>query len=400
MMIAGAFLVALVLLYWLVQVSMLTRCMYVVPILEVEARPARESDETVTVVVPARDEEDGLESALRSRLLDVDPGIRFIFVNDRSRDATGSIMDRVASEDPRVEVLHVEHLPEGWLGKVHAMQTGIEQSSSEWLLLSDADVHFKAGTIRSAVDLAVARGVDHLALIPSIKSPSMGLRFCLVPLLRTLSFMVRLWSVHDPASTAAMGVGAFNLVRRETLIQAGGLEALKMEVIDDIGVGTIVKQHGAASLVGAGRMGIHISWYDRFEEFLQGIERGTAHLPRGVPRFVLVFMCLVIFLLEIAPFLFLLAWPWFPALGWIGAVASMVVVLLSFSLARFFGLSLAASMAVPAGATLGLYAAVRCIVKGGRDGSINWRGTRYKVKDLQAGERVRFHADRFRPEGE
>jgi len=400
MMIAGAFLVALVLLYWLVQVSMLVRCMHVVPILEVESRPPRENDETVTVVVPARDEESVLESALRSRLLDGDPHLHFIFVNDRSSDSTGSIMERVASDDPRVEVLHVEHLPEGWLGKVHAMQSGVEKSSSEWLLLSDADVHFKAGTIRSAVDLATAREVDHIALIPSIKSPSTGLRFCLVPLLRTLSFMVRLWSVHDPASTAAMGVGAFNLVRRGTLDHAGGLESLRMEVIDDIGVGTIIKQHGGASLVAAGRKGILISWYDRFDEFLRGIERGTAHLPRGIPRIVPVILCLILFLFEVFPFLFLLAWPWSSALGWIGLVVSTVVVLLSIALARHFGLPLAASAAVPAGVSLGLYAAVRCIMKGGRDGSINWRGTRYKVKDLQAGERVKFHADRFRPKGE
>lgn len=399
-MIAGAFLVALVLLYWLVQVSMLARCMHVVPVLEVQPRPPREDDETVTVVVPARDEEAVLESALCSRLLDGDPHLRFIFVNDRSSDSTGSIMERVASGDPRVEVLHVEHLPAGWLGKVHAMQSGVEKSSSDWLLLSDADVHFKAGTIRSAVDLATAREVDHIALIPSIKSPSIGLRFCLVPLLRSLSFMVRLWSVHDPASTAAMGVGAFNLVRRGTLDHAGGLESLRMEVIDDIGVGTIIKQHGGASLVAAGREGILISWYDRFDEFLRGIERGTAHLPRRIPRMVPVILCLILFLFEVSPFLFLLAWPWSPALGWIGAAVSTVVVLLSITLARYFGLPLAASAAVPIGVSLGLYAAVRCIMKGGRDGSINWRGTRYKVKELQAGERVKFHSDRFRPSGE
>ncbi|MBM43868.1 MAG: hypothetical protein CMJ36_02495 [Phycisphaerae bacterium] len=396
MMVAGALLVALVLLYWLVQVSMLTRCMLVVPTLDIEVRPSREADELVTVIVPARDEEPELETAIRSRLLEEDSRLRFIFVNDRSTDATGSIMEQVASEDERAEVIHVEELPEGWLGKVHAMQVGVEASSSPWILLSDADVHFMPGTVRSAVDLAEERGVDHLAMIPSIMSPSLGLRFCLVPLLRTLSFMVRLWSVHDSASTAAMGVGAFNLVRRDTLIEAGGLESLKMEVIDDIGVGTIIKQHGGTSLVAAGRHGIRIAWYDRFEDFLQGIQRGTAHLPQGVPRVFLVLVCLFLFLLEVSPFLMLLAWPWLPALGWIGAVASTVVILLSFTLARYFGLPRMAALAVPAGVALGLYAAARCIMRGGRDGVIYWRGTRYRVSELQAGERVRFHADRFR----
>ena len=82
---------------------------------------------------------------------------------------------------------------------------------------------------------------------------------CLTPLMRTLIFVVRLWSVHVRGTTASMGVGAFNLVRRDALEAAGGLASLRMEVIDDIGVGAIIKRAGGGSLIAAAQDGVRLA---------------------------------------------------------------------------------------------------------------------------------------------
>ena len=94
----------------------------------------------LSIIIPACNEAETIEPALaKMRLLDY-PELELVLIDDRSKDATGAIMDRVAAEDPRFRVIHVEKLPEGWLGKVHALKLGTESSTGEILLFTDADV--------------------------------------------------------------------------------------------------------------------------------------------------------------------------------------------------------------------------------------------------------------------
>ncbi|MDG2291073.1 MAG: glycosyltransferase family 2 protein [Phycisphaerales bacterium] len=390
-MIFASILVAIGLMYWIIQLALMVRTMQVVPRISIARRASKSDDALVSVIVPARDEERDLEAALRSRLTDPDPHLQFIFVDDRSTDATAAIQSAIAASDARAEVLQIEELPEDWLGKVHAMQHGLQHARGEWILLSDADVHVAPGMVRTAVDFAEERGLSHLAAIPSIQTPSLGLRLCLSPMLRLLIIAVRLWSVHVRGSTAVMGVGAFNLVRRDMLESAGGLNALRMEVIDDIGLGAIIKSAGGDSSVIAGCDGLRIAWYDTFGEFLVGMERGSARLPQRLPRFLIALGCILLALCDLGPFLLLASGAFWPVLGVIGLIASLVVISLSVAMARHFGLSLAASLFVPVGQILGACAAVRSIFVGGRDGTITWRGTDYDIDALRDGARFQFH---------
>src|ERR1700704_2112130 len=127
---------------------------------------------SLTIVVPARDEEAEIESALRSLLRLNYPRYEIIAVNDRSTDQTGAIMDRLAADPAsqgRLRVIHVQELPAGWLGKVHAMWLGsqrnaqqrngaqgnaTQQTQSDWLLFTDADCVFRADSVRRAMHYA------------------------------------------------------------------------------------------------------------------------------------------------------------------------------------------------------------------------------------------------------
>ena len=391
MLVTLVILIAASLLYWGIQSILLIRSMRAVPVLRVTPRDAHSDDPLVTVIVPARNEEAVLEPALRSRLQDADPNLQFIFINDRSTDRTGAIMASVAEEDHRVEYLEIESLPEGWLGKVHAMHVGFEAATGSWILLSDADVHVEPGVVRRTVEMAEHSDVDHLAAMPSIRTPSMGLRLCLAPLMRLLIVVVRLWAVRVKDSTAAMGVGAFNLVRRDAFIAAGGLEALRMEVIDDIGVGAIIKRSGGGSLIVAARGGVHLAWYDRFADFLHGLERGASRLPRWMPRVVAASIGTLLGLIDLLPLVLLCCWPWWPAVGIAGAGGTVVMLTMSVLLARHFGFAVGAAMCLPLGIVGCTFAGCRAVLVGARDGTIHWRGTTYAVESLQAGEQFRFH---------
>ena len=120
----------------------------------------------------------------------------------------------IADDDGRVRPLHVTHLPDGWLGKVHALARGVELAGGRWLLLTDADVHLAGDTLRRAVAYCEHRGLDHLAAAPEMWSAGFILDVAIAAFLRSFCVVMRCWAIEDPRSSAYVGVGAFNLVRR------------------------------------------------------------------------------------------------------------------------------------------------------------------------------------------
>jgi cellulose synthase/poly-beta-1,6-N-acetylglucosamine synthase-like glycosyltransferase len=173
----------------------------------------------VSIIVPARNEEESIEQALRSLLaLDYD-NYEVIAVNDRSTDRTGEIMERVAGDLPsrkRLRVVHHRELPEGWLGKTHAMWTATNLAAGDWLLFTDADVMFKPDSLRRALAYAEAEKADHVVLFPQIIMKRPG-EYMMIAFFQTMfMFGHRPWKVADPKANDHMGVGAFNLVRRST----------------------------------------------------------------------------------------------------------------------------------------------------------------------------------------
>jgi len=108
----------------------------------------------VSVLVPANNEQDTLFDAMQS-LLRVDyPNLEVVIIDDRSTDRTGAVAEQLAAADPRIRILHIDELPAGWLGKVHALHRGIEVCNGEWLLFTDADVELRRGTLRRALTTA------------------------------------------------------------------------------------------------------------------------------------------------------------------------------------------------------------------------------------------------------
>ncbi len=96
----------------------------------------------VSVLFAARDEAEKLPRALASLLTQDYPDYEVVAVDDRSRDATGKILEEFAQTHSRLKLVHVAELPPGWVGKPHALQQAYEHTTGEWLIFTDADVRF------------------------------------------------------------------------------------------------------------------------------------------------------------------------------------------------------------------------------------------------------------------
>ena len=225
----------------------------------------------VSIIVPARNEEEDIEQSL-TRLLELDyDNYEVIAVNDRSTDRTGEIMESVVKSPhfsqrtremghPVLRVLHHRELPAGWLGKTHAMWTATNAATGDWLLFTDADVQFKPDSVRRAMAYAEAERADHVVLFPQMIMKRPG-EFMMIAFFQTMFvFGHRPWKVADPKSRDHMGVGAFNLVRRTVYESVGTYEALRMEVLDDMKLGKVVKNAGFAQRNVFGGDLISIRW--------------------------------------------------------------------------------------------------------------------------------------------
>ena len=245
-----------------------------VPLLVDRNPPAPAAWPKLSVIVPACNEGAALEAALGSILAQDYPELQIVLIDDRSTDGTAEIVDRMARADRRILAIHIEQLPENWLGKVHALCLGAAKAGGDWLLFTDADVHMAPGALRHALAWAVEQKVDHLAALPDLWPSSLLVDGILSLFCRTFLVVMRLWAVADPKSDVCIGIGAFNLVRREALDRTEGFAWLRMEVGDDLGLGMMLKQAGArCRLVNAhGMLGLH--WYRTLGEAAHGARKG------------------------------------------------------------------------------------------------------------------------------
>ncbi len=375
--------VSLSALWWTAQVIALVRAARSLPRVADMPELCLPRWPTVSVVVPARNEADRLEHAVRSRLAEGYPALDLVVVDDRSDDATGAVADRLAAADPRLSVIHLDHLPDGWLGKVHAMSRGLAHARGEWVLFSDADVHLAPGTLARIVAWAERAGVDHVAALPSVSARGPVLAPALAGFFRMFCGLARLPSAADPTSDVAAGCGAFNLVRRAALDRSPGLEWLKMEVGDDVALGLMLKRSGARQAVVVGNGFVSLEFYPSVSTLVRALEKNGATAPAplllaGVVALATLELGSLAALLPSAP----------PAALALMFVTLALAVGSQALTSRWLGLPRWPAL-VPFAAILPLgWAVARAAALAWIRGGVRWRGTFYSTATIRAGMRL------------
>ena len=221
----------------------------------------------VSVLVPARNEEQRvLEPCIRSILAQDYGNFEVIAVDDRSTDNTGTILKTLAMSDERLRVIEGEELPPGWLGKPYAMQQALSHARGEWILATDADMIFDSAALRTALDRVLETNEDALTLIPRFEAGSFWERV-MIPTWEWVFLMFMIfYRINDPKSDGAAAIGGFFLIRRTVLDRAGGYEALKDEVMEDVRLAARIKRVGARLMIERAPALIRTRMYTTFSE--------------------------------------------------------------------------------------------------------------------------------------
>lgn len=205
----------------------------------------------VTMIVPARNEEAGIEQAVRSMAALDYPGLEIIVLDDHSTDATPEILDQLGSEFDRVRVVHNPPIQSGWLGKANAVWQGVLLSdpARPWLVIADADVVFHPKALRRAVAYATDQRLDYLTCVAYLDNGSFVEELMLPVGWCAIIQGARPDRLNHPRSQP-IGVGAFVLVRRDAYLASGGHSAIcTLQPEDTLLAGLIRRWGGTIGVV-------------------------------------------------------------------------------------------------------------------------------------------------------
>lgn len=335
---------------------------------------------SLTVIVPACNEAPHIAACLHSLLQQDYPNLHILAVNDRSTDATGTIIDTIAAQHPdKIRSIHITQLPSGWLGKTHALALAARQAPADFLLFTDADVIFRPDALRRSLAYAVASQADHLVTVPTTiirrwdEAAVLGF-FQIFGL-----WITRPWKIANPhAKHDAIGIGAFNLIRRSAYLQIGGFEAQRMDIVEDIILGRRIKQAGLAQRIAFGRELVSVHWapgalglVEVMTKNIFSVFRFHVALLLAACLWLTIFCAVPAFCLVYAP-------------TRLPAALTLTAITFGFHLmSRISGISTWNALLSPLAAILFIYALLRSMYFTLKQGGVIWRGTFYPLATLR-----------------
>jgi cellulose synthase/poly-beta-1,6-N-acetylglucosamine synthase-like glycosyltransferase len=335
------------------------------------------SSPRVSVVIPTRDEGDRLLESLRLMLAQRHVDLELIVVDDRSTDGTFAHLEGLAATNPRVRPLRIDTLPAGWLGKTHACHAGATGAKGEWLLFCDADVWLSAAVIARAVAAAERDGADHLCLLPGESATTLPGQACLLNF--SIGLLGQAAGANRDQPWAFVGVGAFTLIRRAAYDTIGGHAALRMEVIEDLKLGYLVRRHGLRTRIYLATDDVHVHWGGSFRGMTRALEKNIfALFDYSVP--LAVGFAAALAALTVLP----LAGPFAgSAGGWAAAAAMALSVAPRLWMTRRAGWSALAALLSPPAGVLGAWIVLNSARAALREGGVRWRETVYPLARLR-----------------
>ena len=240
-------------------------------------RPAKLAREPrVSVIIPARDEEQAIERTVRAFLAQTYGAFEVIVVDDGSTDGTPDILRRIEQEDSRLTVVRGVEPPSGWLGKPWALHQGSLRAGGEMLLFVDADIVYAPEALNAAVAEMQRSRAAMIALLPYMEMRGVG-ENAVIPQLTMICFtQLPIWLTDRLSiSRLAIGGGTGNLIRRAEYETIGGHVALSGAVIDDVGLARHVRQNGHRTFVVRADRLIRVRMYHGLSESVRGFTKNA-----------------------------------------------------------------------------------------------------------------------------
>jgi len=237
---------------------------------------------SVTAIVPARNEEAVIAACVAS--LANQPEIaEILVVNDQSTDGTASVVRGLMEKISHLRLLESGELPDGWVGKNHALWVGVEQAKCAWLLFTDADAEHERDSVSRALQIANQQGAALVSFSPEQITETWYEKALIPFIYLRLAKRFSYENVNDPNSPAAAANGQFLMLRRDVYEAIGGHSTVAGEVLEDVALAMRVKAAGHRISFGSGKGIVRVRMYRSFQAMWQGWKKNLYRLMGGTP---------------------------------------------------------------------------------------------------------------------
>jgi hopene-associated glycosyltransferase HpnB len=333
----------------------------------------------VAVVIPARDEAAVIGQCVSSLLRQAGGhSIHIFLVDDASSDGTAEVARKgaqAAGKRQGLTVIEGHALPPGWSGKLWAVEQGVRQarqSDPEFVLLTDADIAHAYDSVATLVAIARDGGYDMVSSMVKLHCQTFAER-ALIPAF--VFFFLKLYPpawIANPRRSMAGAAGGSILIRPEALARAGGMEAIRGEVIDDCALARRVKASGGRIWLGLTAATRSVRPYGTFSGIGRMISRGAFNQLRHSAAMLLLALAGLTVTYLVPPALAIFSHRWIP--GLLGGAAWILMAVCFLPTVRFYRLSPLWVLALPLIAIFYMGASVHSAFKfwSGRGGE--WKG--------------------------
>jgi len=236
----------------------------------------------VTAIVPARNEEAVIAACIAS--LANQPEIaEILVVNDQSTDGTAGVVRSLMEKIPNLRLLESSRLPDGWVGKNHALWVGVQQAKCAWLLFTDADAEHERNSASRALQLAQEHNAALVSFSPEQITGTWYEKSLIPYIYLRLARRFSYGQVNDPNSRAAAANGQFLMMHRDVYDAIGGHTGVAGEVLEDVALAMRTKAAGHRIWFGSGNSIVRVRMYRSFQEMWQGWKKNLYRLMGGTP---------------------------------------------------------------------------------------------------------------------
>lgn len=343
----------------------------------------------VSVVVPARNEEDKVARCLASLVNQNYPHYEIVVIDDRSTDSTGEIIERFASVYPRIKFVHGKTLPDGWIGKCNALVHASAQATGEFVIFTDADTCHRPNSLRDAVTYSIKQQVDLISFVPVQELGSFWEKVVMPVLLDSFLCGDPFHTINDQSAERAYAYGQYILVRRSAYLSAGGHQSVRDEIVEDHALARVMKHKGFRVLCADGHNLYKVRMYTSLRTLWLGWTKNIYSLIEAKP-INLILVLLLINCAALLPFVQFLIVATLIASGNTSGEFPFLTTLVALQFAvllvwykrtcyHFEGVGLRHFVLAPFGSlcVTVLYLHSAYLVLGGRQ--VNWKGRRYTV---------------------
>lgn len=309
---------------------------------------------SIDIIVPARNEAEVLPQTLPSLLDQAYAGEwKIILVDDHSSDNTAPLARTLAQEkskSDRLVVIKAPNLPEGWSGKVSAMNAGVLHSRADMLLFTDADILHPQDSLEKLAALAEEDQLDLVSRMVRLTISRFAEKLLVPAFVYFFGMLYPFRRANDPASAIAAAAGGVMLVRREALDKAGGLSTIKSALIDDCSLAKVLKKSGARIQITLSTDIQSLRTYPKIADVWKMIAR-TAYTQLRLCPLLLVGTVAGLLALFLAPIL-LLSCPNGSAAFWGGIVSLALMIGSYIPMVLFYGLKWTWALTLPLAALI------------------------------------------------